>query len=138
MKHRAGVFGGGPEGGVLSFPKIPEIPEKTPMVSPNGDFEDKNSQSINIELPEAVAEGTYANLFLVAHSGSEFILDCARILPGPPKGKVQARIVMTPAHAKSLAALLQQNIAQYERNFGPIGPFMPGAPGMPGQMPEDF
>ena len=105
------------------------------MVSPNGDFEDKNSQSINIELPEAVAEGTYANLFLVAHSGSEFILDCARILPGPPKGKVQARIVMTPAHAKSLAALLQQNIAQYERNFGPIGPF---APGMPGQGPEDF
>jgi hypothetical protein len=109
------------------------------MVSPNGDFEDKNSQSINIELPEAVAEGTYANLFLVAHSGSEFILDCARILPGPPKGKVQARIVMTPAHAKSLAALLQQNIAQYERNFGPIAPFgMPGMPGMPNQGPEDF
>jgi hypothetical protein len=109
------------------------------MVSPNGEFEEKNSQSINIELPDAVAEGTYANLFPVSHSGSEFVLDCARILPGPPKGKVQARIVMTPAHAKSLAALLQENISRYERNFGPIGPFgMPGAPGMPGQMPEDF
>ena len=99
------------------------------MVSPNGEFEEQNSQSINIELPEAVAEGTYANLFLVSHSGSEFVLDCARILPGPPKGKVQARIVMTPAPARSLAAILQENIARYERSFGPIAPF--GAPGMP-------
>jgi hypothetical protein len=104
------------------------------MVSPNNEFEEQNSQSINIELPEAVAEGTYANLFLVSHSGSEFVLDCARILPGPPKGKVQARIVMTPGHAKSLAAILQENISRYERNFGPIAPF--GAPGVPPQ--EDF
>ncbi|HAO98880.1 MAG TPA: DUF3467 domain-containing protein [Fibrobacteres bacterium] len=104
------------------------------MVSPNGEFEEQNSQSINIELPEAVAEGIYANLFLVAHSGSEFIVDFARILPGPPKGKVQARIVMTPAHAKSLVAILQENISRFERNFGPIPPF--GAPGMP--PPEEF
>ncbi len=104
------------------------------MVSPNGEFEEQNSQSINIELPEAVAEGIYSNLFLVAHSASEFIVDFARILPGPPKGKVQARIVMTPAHAKSLVAILQENVSRFERNFGPISPF--GAPGM--QPPEEF
>ncbi|HLU69611.1 MAG TPA: DUF3467 domain-containing protein [Fibrobacteria bacterium] len=107
------------------------------MVSPNGasgangEFEAQNPQSINIELPDAVADGLYANLFLVMHNGSEFVLDCARLLPGPPKGKVLARVVMTPAHAKSLAASLQQNIAQYERNFGPIAPF--GNPDMPAQ-----
>ena len=99
------------------------------MVAPNGEFEEQNSQSINIELPEAVAEGIYANLFLVSHSGSEFVIDCARILPGPPKGKVQARIVMTPSHAKSLAAILQENLSRYERNFGPIAHF--GQPGTP-------
>ena len=105
------------------------------MVSPNPEFEEQpNPQSINIELPEAVAEGIYSNLFLVSHSASEFVVDFARILPGPPKGKVQARIVMTPAHAKSLVAILQENISRFERNVGPIPPF--GGPGMPPQ--EDF
>ena len=90
------------------------------MVTPNNEFDEQNPQSINIELPDAVADGIYANLFLVSHSASEFVLDCARILPGPPKGKVQARLVMTPAHAKSLAAILQENLVRYERTFGPI------------------
>ena len=106
------------------------------MVSPNPEFEEqRNQQSINIELPEAVAEGVYSNLFLVSHSPSEFVVDFARILPGPPKGKVFARIVVTPAHAKSLAAILQENISRYERNFGPITPSM--GPGMPPPQ-EDF
>jgi hypothetical protein len=110
------------------------------MVTPNGAFDAQNpdaqnQQSINIELPEAVAEGLYANLFLVMHNGSEFVLDCARLLPGPPKGKVLARIVMTPSHAKSLAASLQENIARYEQNFGPIMPF--GNLGNPGMPPQD-
>ena len=104
------------------------------MVSPNGEFEEQNSQSINIELPEAIAEGVYSNFFMVSHSASEFVVDFARILPGPPKGKVQARIVVTPAHAKSLVAILQENISRFERNFGPIPPF--GVPGM--QPPEEF
>ena len=104
------------------------------MVSPNPEFEEPNQQSINIELPEAVAEGIYSNLFLVAHSATEFVVDFARILPGPPKGKVQARIVMTPVHAKSLMATLQENLSRYERNFGPVPPF--GGQGMP--PPEDF
>ncbi len=104
------------------------------MVAPNGEFEEQNSQSINIELPEAIAEGIYSNLFLVSNSASEFVVDFARILPGPPKGKVQARIVMTPGHAKSLVAILQENISRYERNFGPISHF--GGPGAP--APEDF
>ena len=97
------------------------------MVAPNNEFDEQNPQSINIELPDAVADGIYANLFLVSHSASEFVLDCARILPGPPKGKVQARLVMTPAHAKSLAAILQENLVRYERAFGPI-PFGGPAP----------
>ena len=82
----------------------------------------------------AIAEGIYSNLFLVSHSASEFVVDFARILPGPPKGKVQARIVMTPTHVKSLVATLQENLSRYERNFGPVPPF--GGPGMPPQ--EDF
>ncbi len=103
------------------------------MVSPNPNLEENSGNHINIELPEAAAEGIYSNLVLVSNSPSEFVLDFARILPGPPKGKVHARIVMTPSHAKSLAAILQENLSRYERNFGPITPFQ--GPGM--QPPTD-
>lgn len=103
------------------------------MVAPGGEFEEGKEGSINIELPEAVAEGQYSNLVLVSHSAAEFVVDFARLLPGPPKGKVFSRIIMTPQHAKNLILTLQDNMARYERNFGPIQPF-PGAGRPPGEF----
>jgi len=76
--------------------------------------------SIEIGLGEAEAEGIYANLVFIAHSQAEIILDFARMLPGLPKAKVFARIVMTPQHAKGLLGALEQNIRNYETTFGPI------------------
>ena len=61
--------------------------------------ENKNNQ-LQIELKEEVAQGTYANLAIITHSTSEFVLDFVRIMPGLPKANVQSRIVMTPEHAK--------------------------------------
>ena len=107
------------------------------MVAPNSEFEDQSQQHINIELTEAAAEGIYSNLVLVSHSPSEFVIDFARLLPGPPKGKVYSRIIMTPMHAKSLIATLQENLSRYERTFGIITP--PAGPGNPrpgGQGPN--
>lgn len=75
---------------------------------------------INVELGEKEAEGIYANLALITHSSSEFILDFARVLPGSPKGKVYARIVMTPQHIKLLAHALEENIRKFEDQFGDI------------------
>lgn len=99
------------------------------MVSPNDDLE-AHQRPINLEISEKAAEGAYSNLVLVAHSPSEFVIDFARILPGPPKGQVHTRIIMTPAHAKSLVATLQDNISKYERNFGLIAPLpQPGQNG---------
>ncbi len=106
------------------------------MVAPNSEFDDKNPQpqAINIELSEAAAEGIYSNLVLVSHSPSEFVIDFARLLPGPPKGKVHSRIIMTPMHAKSLIATLQENLSRYERNFGAIIP----PTGLGAQPPGEF
>lgn len=73
-----------------------------------------------VELSPDVAQGQYANLAIIAHSASEFILDFAAILPGLPKAKVKSRIVTTPEHAKKLMLSLQENIARYERTFGQI------------------
>ena len=63
---------------------------------------EKNNNQLQIELKEEVAQGTYANLAIITHSSSEFIVDFVRVMPGLPKAGVQSRIVLTPEHAKRL------------------------------------
>jgi hypothetical protein len=75
---------------------------------------------INIELSEEIAEGEYANLAMIAHSSSEFVVDFIRLMPGLPKAKVKARIILTPEHAKRLLAALGDNISKFESHYGPI------------------
>ena len=82
--------------------------------------QEPNNGQLQIELKEDVAQGTYANLAVIAHSSSEFILDFIRVLPGMPKAGVQSRIILVPEHAKRLLRALQENIDKYERLFGPI------------------
>lgn len=79
-----------------------------------------NPNQINIELSEEIAEGVYANLAMIAHSNSEFVIDFIRLMPGVPKAKVKSRIVVTPEHAKRLLNALQDNIDKYEDTFGSI------------------
>ena len=79
-----------------------------------------NKQQVNIELPEELAEGIYANLAIIGHSQSEFILDFIRIVPNVPKAKVKSRIVVTPQHAKRLTKALIDNIKKYEAQHGKI------------------
>jgi hypothetical protein len=80
----------------------------------------EQQNQINIELTEEIAEGVYANLAMIAHSNSEFVIDFIRLMPGVPKAKVKARIVITPEHAKRLLAALKDNIKKYEEVFGDI------------------
>ena len=80
----------------------------------------QNQQEINIELSDEVAGGTYANLAIITHSNSEFIVDFVRMMPGLPKAKVKSRIILTPQHAKRLMNALQDNISKFEKNFGDI------------------
>ncbi|TRX55582.1 DUF3467 domain-containing protein [Fulvivirga sp. M361] len=79
-----------------------------------------NPNQINIELSEEIAEGEYANLAMIAHSNSEFVIDFIRLMPGVPKAKVKSRIVITPEHAKRLLNALNDNIQKYEDTFGSI------------------
>lgn len=81
---------------------------------------DNEKHQINIEISEKEAEGVYSNFFLIAHSPHEFIIDFARMLPGLPKAKVFARVILTPAHAKLLLSALEDNIKKYESQFGEI------------------
>ncbi len=75
---------------------------------------------INIELSDEVAEGTYANLAIIQHSRSEFVIDFIKMLPGIPKAKVKSRIILTPQHAKRLLKALQDNMKKFESMHGSI------------------
>ena len=76
--------------------------------------------NINIELNEVVAAGAYANLALVNHSPTEFVLDFIQLMPGVQQAKVRSRVILAPLHAKRVMNALQQNIANYEQQFGEI------------------
>jgi hypothetical protein len=81
---------------------------------------EQQQQQMTIELGEKEAEGIYSNLAIISHSPAEFVIDYTRILPGVPKARVHARIVMTPQHAKLLLQALADNINKYEHQFGEI------------------
>ena len=80
----------------------------------------EKKKSMNIELPEEVAEGTYSNLAIISHSHSEFVIDFIRMVPNVPKAKVKSRIILTPHHAKRLLSALQDNVKKYEEKNGGI------------------
>jgi len=82
--------------------------------------EQNNDNQLNIELTEEVAEGVFSNLAIITHSNTEFVLDFIRVMPGVPKAKVKSRIILTPEHAKRLAAAMQENIEKYEAINGRI------------------
>ena len=81
---------------------------------------DKKQQGLQIELPQEVAQGEYANFAIITHGSSDFVVDFARVRPGVPKARVCSRVVLAPEHAKRLLGALQENIMRYENEFGPI------------------
>ena len=80
----------------------------------------EEQNQLNIELGEEIAQGTYANLAIITHSPSEFVVDFVLVMPGIPKANVKSRIILTPEHAKRLMFALQENVHKYETLHGPI------------------
>lgn len=77
-------------------------------------------EQLDINIDEETAEGIYSNCAIIAHSPSEFVIDFIRIMPGVEKAKVKSRIITSPEQAKRLLLSLQDNIKNYENNFGNI------------------
>jgi len=83
-------------------------------------MEQSENQQLQLELPPELAEGTYANLAIIASSLSEFIVDFARIMPNTLNAKVKSRIILTPENAKRFMLALQDNISKHEQKHGKI------------------
>jgi hypothetical protein len=86
----------------------------------NNKMPQQQENQIEVELSEEMAEGVYANLAMIAHSHSEFVIDFIRMMPGVPKAKVKSRIVITPEHAQRLLVALKDNIRKYEEAYGTV------------------
>jgi len=80
----------------------------------------EQAASLQVNLKPEVASGMYANIVLINHSQSEFVVDFAQTLPGLPKPDVVSRVILSPDNAKRLLAALEENIRTYEREHGPI------------------
>lgn len=75
---------------------------------------------IQIEIDDVMAQGTYANLAMIAHTETEFVIDFVYVQAQAPKAKVRARILSSPAHTKRLLLALDENMKRYEAKFGSI------------------
>lgn len=85
---------------------------------------DPNTKEIKLEiqLDEETAQGVYVNLAAVNHSDTEFVMDFIFVQPQAPRAKVRSRVITSPRHAKRMLLALQENVARYEKVFGPIEP----------------
>ena len=102
----------------------------------NNNNQNQDPNNINIELNEMVAAGVYANLGLVNHSPSEFVVDFIQMMPGVQQAKVRARVILAPIHAKRIMSALQQNIINYEQQYGEIKEVEPFVVGQNNGMPQ--
>lgn len=83
-------------------------------------MDENNEKKLNLNLDNSIASGSYANLAIISHSRSEFVIDFASTLPGMPGPKINNRIIMSPEHTKRLLNALMENVGKYEAQFGPI------------------
>lgn len=80
---------------------------------------------MQVHMPAEVQRGSYANQLMVSHNQEEFVMDF--ILATPPIGVVNARVLVSPGHAKRIARILQEHVARYESLFGEIRNLEPAA-----------
>ncbi len=82
--------------------------------------DEKKRPSLEIQLDNDVAQGTYVNLAVVNHTDTEMTLDFIYVQPQELRGTVRSRIIVSPRHAKRLLQALKENVDRYEQAFGEI------------------
>jgi Protein of unknown function (DUF3467) len=81
---------------------------------------------VHVTLDDATSHGVYANMAMVNHNETEFILDFIFAQPQVSKATVRSRIITSPKHMKRLLLALQDNLARYEAQFGKVDISGPG------------
>lgn len=78
---------------------------------------------LQVNVPDDVKHGEYANFLIVSHSAHEFTLDFCQLLPGQ-QGQAQAEVVsrirVAPTMVAKVMQSLNQNLTNYEERFGQV------------------
>jgi len=75
-------------------------------------------QQLQIKVKDEDLKGAYSNLMQILHTKEEFVLDF--FFNAPPQGILASRVMVSPGHAKRIAAALTENVKKYEEKFGKI------------------
>jgi hypothetical protein len=78
----------------------------------------ESMQQIQVNTADEMSRGRYSNGMMVSHSADEFILDW--LLNSPNGAHLVARIIVSPAHVKSIVNALKENLDNYEKQFGSV------------------
>ena len=84
-----------------------------------------NKRQVRLEIP-ANLNANYANAVVISQTHSEIIFDFIQVMPNDPRARVQTRVAMTPANAKSMLNALKTNLERFEAKHGEIS--MPPKP----------
>ncbi len=87
--------------------------------NPNPNQLPQKPRQVRLEIP-AKLDAIYSNAVIISQTHSEIIMDFAQFMPNTPQARVQSRIVMTPANAKSFLQALQTNLQNFETKHGEI------------------
>ena len=88
--------------------------------TPKDQPKDGREQQVQIKADEKELLGQYANLVVIHHNAEEFTLNFVYMYPTVAQGKLVSSLIISPAHAKRVLRALQENLARYEAQFGPI------------------
>ena len=77
-----------------------------------------DEQQIQIRADDSIIKGVYANVMAVNHTKEEFVLEFVNIFP--PQGSLVSRVFTSPGHMKRIQKALEENIKNYEKQFGKI------------------
>ena len=75
---------------------------------------------IQLEIDPHTAQGIYANMAVLNHNETEFVIDFIFVQPQAPKAVVRSRIITSPKHMKRLLLAMQDNLSKFEGKYGVI------------------
>ncbi len=78
----------------------------------------KDDQKNVINIDMGSIDPVYSNMVNLIHGPYDFTFNFLQV--SPPTGKVVARIMMSPQHAKAFLNALADNIRKYENSHGEI------------------
>ena len=93
-------------------------PKRAKRVTMNQPPQKPAQPALQIKTDDDTAKGRFANLAQVGSTPDSVVFDFA--FAHGPVGWLLARILMSPAHAKRLHAVLGDTIRNHEKVYGPI------------------